>query len=152
MSQDSEGATTCRMGQYRAHVRKLGPMGGPAEFRYTITSRVRGVIEIQVSGYLTAEDTTVYLKAIERTIEEQLRGPQKAVCLMFIENLSGFQSVKVPRMHGQWFSERGASIARIAVVSSKASVTFGLAAVKLLTKHVIKAFNDPHDARLWLEA
>jgi hypothetical protein len=121
-----------------------------SDFRYEINPRNGGVIEILVSGYLTTDDTTAYLKAIEGTIDEQLRGTHKAVSLMFIENLTGFQSVQVPRMHGHWFSARGASIARIAVVTSKASVTFGLAAVKLLTKHVIEAFNDPLDARRWL--
>jgi hypothetical protein len=126
-------------------------MSGPTDFHYTITPRARGIIEVHVNGYLSADDTAIYLKAVERAIEEQVSRGQKSVGLLFIENLTGFQSVKVPRLHGQWFSERGAQIARIAVVSSKASVTFGLAAVKLLTKHVIKAFNDPIDARRWLE-
>ncbi len=48
---------------------------GASDFRYQITPRVGGVLEVLVSGYLTAEDTTVYLKAIEHSIEEQLRGP-----------------------------------------------------------------------------
>ncbi len=126
-------------------------MLGPSDFRYTITPRSHALIEVHVSGYLNAQESAVYLAALERAVEEQLRGPYKAVLLLFVDNLTGFQSVKVPRMHGQWFSERGPKIARIAVVSSKASVTFGLAAVKLLTKHVIKAFNDPNDARRWLE-
>jgi hypothetical protein len=111
------------------------------------------VLAVRVIGYLGADDTQRYLAAVDQEIEIATRGGKGApVALLFLEQLTGFESLVVPRMHGEFFKSHGATVDQVAVVSSKPSVTFGLAVVKLIAppKQKIKAFASEDEARRWL--
>ena len=112
------------------------------------------LVEVRVSGYLDAQATRQYLPELARAIENETgAAPGRPVALVFHDQLSGFESLVVPREHGQFFRDQSATVDLVAVVTSKATVTFGLAVAKLIAspKQTIKAFSDVGAARKWLQ-
>jgi hypothetical protein len=121
-------------------------------FRFRVEARGK-ILEVLVSGHLRADDATEYLRVLGQVIgEARGRHPDEPISLLYIDQLGGFESLKVPRAHGEFFRAMSGDVDRIAVVTQKTTVTFGLAVVKLIAspKQQIKAFAAEAEARQWL--
>lgn len=128
-------------------------MGVQPLFQYNFDVLSPEVLRVRVGGYLKAEEATAYLDALGRMLAElQAKGRVKVISLIFVDELTGFESLKVPRSHGEFFRAKAKVVERVAVVTEKPAVTFGLAVVKLITspQQIIKTFKTEAEARKWL--
>jgi hypothetical protein len=125
----------------------------PTPFSFRVEAVGEYILQILVEGHLGAGEATDYLRVLGRMVAEaRRRDPNRPIALLYIDRLSGFESLKVPRAHGEFFRAVSADVDRIAVVTRKTTVTFGLAVVKLIAspKQQIKAFDAEEPARRWL--
>ena len=120
-------------------------------FHHEIATLAGGIVEVTVSGQLTSNDTEAYLSALGRALDGAAR-QQIPVPLLFVDRLSGFETAKVPKAHGAFFASKAGTLDRVAVVTEKISVTFGLAAARLLAppKQKIQTFKTRDEALRWL--
>jgi hypothetical protein len=122
-------------------------------FTFEVEHSGAGILQVAVRGYLDAEESRRYLAELGGVIERQKRVQHVSVLSMiFVDDLDGFESLVVPRLHGQFFREQSPAVDRIAVVSAKSAVTFGVAVAKLIAppKQMIKVLASVEDARRWL--
>ncbi len=125
-------------------------MGNPA-FQHSASRIAPGIVRVEVQGYLDAASSTQYLVELKRIVDAARQLDQRPIGLMFKESLVGFDTGKVARTHGQWIDQMGQEISSVAIVSTKASVRFGVVAAKLVTRRPIEVFPDEEAAFSWLE-
>src|SRR5258708_5902225 len=109
-----------------------------------------GIIEIKLSGYLDAESAQEYLSDLELAVRRHKRAPDGRVGLLYFDGLSGFQTVRVARIHGEWFNNMRPHLTRVAIVTQRTAVTLALSVAKLLSKTPLQQFSDGVPARDWL--
>ena len=103
--------------------------------------RVNGLtIDITISGFIDARSSMQYQEEVEGHIN-RLAVKSTKVGLLYIEELSGFDTGSVAQLHGRWFSKIKPQVSKVAIVSSKASVMLALSIAKLITKTPLKLFD-----------
>ncbi len=130
-------------------------MGDAQPFRCVITEEGKDLVRLHVTGHLTGEESSDYLDRVAKVVDGmRKRDGAQTVALLYLEELSGFESVKVPRVHGEFFKNQAGVIDRVAVVSQKSIITFAIAMAKLLVspRQSIQIFKTEWEARSWLAA
>ena len=119
-------------------------------FDYAVEVLPGEVLQIDVKGYLDGAGADRYLAHLARLVEQEHAG--RPLSLLYLEHLAGFESLKVPRRHGEFFRAHATRIRRVAIVTEKATITFGLAVAKLIAspRQDLKTFPTVEAALRWL--
>jgi SpoIIAA-like len=112
----------------------------------------RTTLRVDVHGYLDTAHTREYLDRLTIALRRANRETGRPIGMLFQEDLSGFDVGTVAMMHAEWFRKFGELITGVAIVSSKLTIRFGVAAAKLVAKRPIKLFDDEPAAREWLDS
>ena len=112
----------------------------------------RGVLQVEVHGYLDTAVTEEYLAALSGALKRAHDEHKRSIGLLFKDDLSGFDVGKVAMLHAEWIRKFGEVLSGVAIVSTRLAVRFGVAAAKLVAKRPIQLFEDDYAAREWLES
>jgi hypothetical protein len=107
-------------------------------------------LEVHLSGYLDAEGSVHYLKELGARVKKAKITPQDRIGLLYYDGLSGFETGRVARIHGEWFNEMRPHVTRVAIITQRMAVTMALSVAKLISKTPLSQFKDERDARNWL--
>lgn len=125
-------------------------MAGKQDFSYSAQRIAKGLVSVEVRGYLDAAASQAYLGELRRLIEDTHRTDQQAVGLIFKDSLSGFDPGTAAKLHGKFFREMGDRVQAVAIVSKRLSMRFGVAGAKLFAKQPIEILADEQAASVWL--
>jgi hypothetical protein len=76
----------------------------PTPFSFRVEAVGDYILQILVEGHLGAGEAADYLRVLGRMVAEaRRRDPSRPIGLLYIDRLSGFESLKVPRAHGEFF-------------------------------------------------
>jgi hypothetical protein len=120
-----------------------------APFRFEILP-AEGILEVRLSGYLDAERSHDYLRDLAARIKRAKRSPEDRIGLLYFDGLTGFETGRVARTHGEWFNEMRPHLSRVAIVTERMAVTLALSVAKLLSRTPLSQFRNEVEARHWL--
>lgn len=105
------------------------------------------VFEIKLRGTLDVKQLEKQLAHVERSFNAQSEArPLIVDCL----DMTGYESA-ARRYFVEWNAKHRGSVSRLAIVLSNPLWKMVVSAMSLASGQVMKAFNDPREARVWAE-
>jgi hypothetical protein len=119
-------------------------------FRFEI-KLARNRLEIRMWGFLDAEGSIRYIKELETRIRAAKVTPQDRIALVYYDLLTGFETGRVARIHGEWFETMRPHLTRVAIVTQRVAISMALAVAKLMSKTPLAQFREEDEAIAWIE-